>query len=140
MTQDEFASSVRMAAVPTIGVWENRVVYIGFGNVPTGNGSSPLNIGNILDGQGEAGLSWLLEEKGATPAQKAIIMKYFSASGPNKGDFTSFIVELRSDASETGQYENNATLTYGDNSGESSTGSPMATAGRKRRPEARISP
>ena len=28
MTQDEFASSVRMAAVPTIGVWENRVVYI----------------------------------------------------------------------------------------------------------------
>ena len=104
MTQDEFASSVRMAAVPTIGVWENRVVYIGFGNVPTGDGTSELNIKNILDGQGEAGLSWLLEEKGATPAQKAIIMKYFSASGPNKGDFTSFIVELRSDASETGDY------------------------------------
>lgn len=123
MTQDEFASSVRMAAVPTIGVWENRVVYIGFGNVPTGNGSSPLNIGNILDGQGEAGLSWLLEEKGATPAQKAIIMKYFSASGPNKGDFTSFIVELRSDASETGQYENNATLTYGDSGSEAAPGS-----------------
>ncbi len=107
----------------TIGVWENRVVYIGFGNVPTGNGSSPLNIGNILDGQGEAGLSWLLEEKGATPAQKAIIMKYFSASGPNKGDFTSFIVELRSDASETGQYENNATLTYGDSGSEAAPGS-----------------
>ena len=123
MTQDEFASSVRMAAVPTIGVWENRVVYIGFGNVPTGNGSSPLNIGNILDGQGEAGLSWLLEEKGATPAQKAIIMKYFSTSGPNKGDFTSFIVELRSDASETGQYENNATLTYGDSGSEAAPGS-----------------
>ncbi|MFR8533595.1 MAG: collagen binding domain-containing protein [Eggerthella lenta] len=123
MTQDEFASSVRMAAVPTIGVWENRVVYIGFGNVPTGNGSSPLNIGNILDGQGEAGLSWLLEEKGATPDQKAIIMKYFSASGPNKGDFTSFIVELRSDASETGQYENNATLTYGDSGSEAAPGS-----------------
>ena len=123
MTQDEFASSVRMAAVPTIGVWENRVVYIGFGNVPTGNGSSPLNIGNTLDGQGEAGLSWLLEEKGATPAQKAIIMKYFSASGPNKGDFTSFIVELRSDASETGQYENNATLTYGDSGSEAAPGS-----------------
>lgn len=123
MTQDEFASSVRMAAVPTIGVWENRVVYIGFGNVPTGNGSSPLNIGNILDGQGEAGLSWLLEEKGATSAQKAIIMKYFSASGPNKGDFTSFIVELRSDASETGQYENNATLTYGDSGSEAAPGS-----------------
>ena len=123
MTQDEFASSVRMAAVPTIGVWENRVVYIGFGNVPTGNGSSPLNIGNILDGQGEAGLSWLLEEKGATPAQKAIIMKYFSASGPNTGDFTSFIVELRSDASETGQYENNATLTYGDSGSEAAPGS-----------------
>jgi len=99
------------------------VVYIGFGNVPTGNGSSPLNIGNILDGQGEAGLSWLLEEKGATPAQKAIIMKYFSASGPNKGDFTSFIVELRSDASETGQYENNATLTYGDSGSEAAPGS-----------------
>ena len=123
MTQAEFASSVRMAAVPTIGGWENRVVYIGFGNVPTGNGSSPLNIGNILDGQGEAGLSWLLEEKGATPAQKAIIMKYFSASGPNKGDFTSFIVELRSDASETGQYENNATLTYGDSGSEAAPGS-----------------
>ena len=123
MTQDEFASSVRMAAVPTIGVWENRVVYIGFGDVPTGDGSSPLNIGNILDGQGEAGLSWLLEEKGATPAQKAIIMKYFSASGPNKGDFTSFIVELRSDASETGQYENNATLTYGDSGSEAAPGS-----------------
>lgn len=123
MTQDEFASSVRMAAVPTIGVWENRVVYIGFGNVPTGDGSSPLNIGNILDGQGEAGLSWLLEEKGATSAQKAIIMKYFSASGPNKGDFTSFIVELRSDASETGQYENNATLTYGDSGSEAAPGS-----------------
>ena len=122
MTQDEFASSVRMAAVPTIGVWENRVVYIGFGDVPTGDGSSPLNIGNILDGQGEAGLSWLLEEKGATPAQKAIIMKYFSASGPNKGDFTSFIVELRSDASETGQYENNATLTYGDSGSEAAPG------------------
>ena len=99
------------------------MVYIGFGNVPTGNGSSPLNIGNILDGQGEAGLSWLLEEKGATPAQKAIIMKYFSASGPNKGDFTSFIVELRSDASETGQYENNATLTYGDSGSEAAPGS-----------------
>ena len=127
MTQDEFASSVRMAAVPTIGVWENRVVYIGFGNVPTGNGSSPLNIGNILDGQGEAGLSWLLEEKGATPAQKAIIMKYFSASGPNKGDFTSFIVELRSDASETGQYENNATLTYGDSGSEAAPGSAQFT-------------
>lgn len=123
MTQDEFASSVRMAAVPTIGVWENRVVYIGFGDVPTGDGSSPLNIGNILDGQGEAGLSWLLEEKGATSAQKAIIMKYFSASGPNKGDFTSFIVELRSDASETGQYENNATLTYGDSGSEAAPGS-----------------
>lgn len=123
MTQDEFASSVRMAAVPTIGVWENRVVYIGFGDVPTGDGSSPLNIGNILDGQGEAGLSWLLEEKGATPAQKAIIMKYFSTSGPNKGDFTSFIVELRSDASETGQYENNATLTYGDSGSETAPGS-----------------
>lgn len=123
MTQDEFASSVRMAAVPTIGVWENRVVYIGFGDVPTGDGSSPLNIGNILDGQGEAGLSWLLEEKGATPAQKAIIMKYFSTSGPNKGDFTSFIVELRSDASETGQYENNATLTYGDSGSEAAPGS-----------------
>ena len=63
MTQDEFASSVRMAAVPTIGVWENRVVYIGFGNVPTGNGSSPLNIGNILDGQGEAGLSCCWKKK-----------------------------------------------------------------------------
>ena len=123
MTQDEFASSVRMAAVPTIGVWENRVVYIGFGDVPTGDGSSPLNIGNILDGQGEAGLSWLLEEKGATPAEKAIIMKYFSTSGPNKGDFTSFIVELRSDASETGQYENNATLTYGDSGSEAAPGS-----------------
>ena len=123
MTQDEFASSVRMAAVPTIGVWENRVVYIGFGDVPTGDGSSPLNIGNILDGQGEAGLSWLLEEKGATPAQKAIIMKYFSTSGPNKGDFTSFIVELRSDASDTGQYENNATLTYGDSGSEAAPGS-----------------
>ena len=123
MTQDEFASSVRMAAVPTIGVWENRVVYIGFGDVPTGDGSSPLNIGNILDGQGEAGLSWLLEEKGATSAQKAIIMKYFSTSGPNKGDFTSFIVELRSDASETGQYENNATLTYGDSGSEAAPGS-----------------
>ena len=123
MTQDEFASSVRMAAVPTIGVWENRTVYIGFGNVPTGDGTSELNIKNILDGQGEAGLSWLLEEKGATPAQKAIIMKYFSASGPNKGDFTSFIVELRSDASETGQYENNATLTYGDSGSEAAPGS-----------------
>lgn len=123
MTQDEFASSVRMAAVPTIGVWENRVVCIGFGDVPTGDGSSPLNIKNILDGQGEAGLSWLLEEKGATPAQKAIIMKYFSGSGPNKGDFTSFIVELRSDASETGQYENNATLTYGDSGSEAAPGS-----------------
>ena len=109
--------------MPTIGVWENRVVYIGFGDVPTGDGSSPLNIGNILDGQGEAGLSWLLEEKGATPAQKAIIMKYFSTSGPNKGDFTSFIVELRSDASETGQYENNATLTYGDSGSEAAPGS-----------------
>lgn len=86
-------------------------------------GRAPLNIGNILDGQGEAGLSWLLEEKGATPAQKAIIMKYFSASGPNKGDFTSFIVELRSDASETGQYENNATLTYGDSGSEAAPGS-----------------
>ena len=123
MTQDEFASSVRMAAVPTIGVWENRTVYIGFGNVPTGDGTSELNIKNILDGQGEAGLSWLLEEKGATPAQKAIIMKYFSTSGPNKGDFTSFIVELRSDASETGQYENNATLTYGDSGSEAAPGS-----------------
>ena len=50
-------------------------------------------------------------------------MKYFSASGPNKGDFTSFIVELRSDASETGQYENNATLTYGDSGSEAAPGS-----------------
>ena len=50
-------------------------------------------------------------------------MKYFSTSGPNKGDFTSFIVELRSDASETGQYENNATLTYGDSGSEAAPGS-----------------
>lgn len=123
MTQDAFADSVRFASTPTIGVWENRTVYIGFGNVPTGDGSSALNIGNILDGQGEAGLSQLLDQKGVTPTQKAIIMKYFSASGPNKGDFTSFIIELRTDASETGQYDNTATLTYGDSSSEqSSTG------------------
>ena len=122
MTQDEFANSVRFAADPTIGVWENRVVYIGFGNVPTGDGSSALNIGKILNGQGELGLSQLLDQKGVTPAQKAIIMKYFSASGPNKGDFTSFIIELRTDASETGQYDNTATLTYGDSSSEQSSG------------------
>lgn len=122
ITQDEFANSVRFAADPTIGVWESRVVYIGFGNVPTGDGSSALNIGNILNGQGEVGLSQLLDQKGVTPTQKAIIMKYFSASGPNKGDFTSFIIEMRTDASETGQYENTATLTYGDSSSESSTG------------------
>ena len=121
-TQSEFADSVRFAAQPTVGVWEGQVVYIGFGSVPTGDGSSALNIGNILNGQGEAGLSQLLDNKGATPTQKDIIMKYFSASGPNKGDFTSFVVELRADASATGQYENTATLTYGDNSGESSTG------------------
>ena len=123
VTQDAFADSVRFASTPTIGVWENRTVYIGFGNVPTGDGSSALNIGNILDGQGEAGLSQLLDQKGVTPTQKAIIMKYFSASGPNKGDFTAFIIELRTDASETGQYDNTATLTYGDSSSEqSSTG------------------
>ena len=122
ITQEQFASEVRFASTPTIGVWENRVVYIGYGNVPTGDGSSALNIGNILGGQGEAGLSQLLDSKGVTPTQKAIIMKYFSASGPNKGDFTSFIVELRSDASTTGQYDNTATLTYGDSSSETSTG------------------
>ena len=123
MTQDEFASSVRMAAVPTIGVWENRVVYIGFGNVPSGNGTSRLNIANTFNGQGEALLEQLIDSKGVSPAQKAIIMKYFGVKGPNQGDFTSFIVELRADASETGRYENSATLTYGDSSSETSTGS-----------------
>ena len=123
LTQEEFAASVRTADDPTIGVWENRVVYIGFGDVPSGDGTSALNIRNILNGQGELGLSQLLDQKGVTPTQKDIIMKYFSASGPNGGDFTSFIVELRTDASETGQYDNTATLTYGDSSSEeSSTG------------------
>lgn len=123
MSQDEFAAKVRDAALPTIGVWEGSAVYIGFGNVPSGNGTSRLNIANTFNGQGEALLEQLIDSKGVSPAQKAIIMKYFGVGGPNQGDFTSFIVELRADASETGRYENSATLTYGDSSSETSTGS-----------------
>lgn len=123
MSQDEFAAKVRDAALPTIGVWEGSAVYIGFGNVPSGNGMSRLNIANTFNGQGEALLEQLIDSKGVSPAQKAIIMKYFGVGGPNQGDFTSFIVELRADASETGRYENSATLTYGDSSPETSTGS-----------------
>lgn len=123
ISQDQFAADVRNAAVPTIGVWEGRAVYVGFGNVPSGNGTSKLNIANTFDGQGEALLEQLIDSKGVSPAQKSIIMKYYGAAGPNRGDFTSFIVELRTDASETGQYENTATLTYGDSSSEASTGS-----------------
>lgn len=123
MSQDEFAAKVRDAALPTIGVWEGSAVYIGFGNVPSGNGMSRLNIANTFNGQGEALLEQLIDSKGVSPAQKAIIMKYFGVKGPNQGDFTSFIVELRADASETGRYENSATLTYGDSSSETSTGS-----------------
>lgn len=123
MSQDEFAAKVRDAALPTIGVWEGSAVYIGFGNVPSGNGTSRLNIANTFNGQGEALLEQLIDSKGVSPAQKAIIMKYFGVKGPNLGDFTSFIVELRADASETGRYENSATLTYGDSSSETSTGS-----------------
>ena len=123
MSQDEFAAKVRDAALPTIGVWEGSAVYIGFGNVPSGNGTSRLNIANTFNGQGEALLEQLIDSKGVSPAQKAIIMKYFGVKGPNQGDFTSFIVELRADASETGRYENSATLTYGDSSSETSTGS-----------------
>ena len=123
MSQDEFAAKVRDAALPTIGVWEGSAVYIGFGNVPSGNGTSRLNIANTFNGQGEALLEQLIDSKGVSPAQKAIIMKYFGVGGPNQGDFTSFIVELRADASETGRYENSATLTYGDSSSEASTGS-----------------
>lgn len=123
MSQDDFAAKVRDAALPTIGVWEGSAVYIGFGNVPSGNGTSRLNIANTFNGQGEALLEQLIDSKGVSPAQKAIIMKYFGVGGPNQGDFTSFIVELRADASETGRYENSATLTYGDSSSETSTGS-----------------
>lgn len=123
ISQDQFATDVRNAALPTIGVWEGRAVYVGFGNVPSGSGTSKLNIANTFDGQGEALLEQLIDSKNVSPAQKSIIMKYFGTAGPNRGDFTSFIVELRTDASETGQYENTATLTYGDSSSETSTGS-----------------
>ena len=122
MTQDEFASSVRMAAVPTIGVWEGHVVYIGFGDVPTGDGSSALNMGKILDGRGDEALAALLTQNNVTTAQRDIITDYLATTGSNKGDFTSFIIEMRTDASETGQYQNTATLTYGDSSSETASG------------------
>ena len=83
MTQEEFANSVRGAATPTIGVWENRVVYVGFGDVPSGNGTSTLNVKNLFDGNGEAVVEYILDQAGVSPAQKAIVMKYFSTAGPN---------------------------------------------------------
>ena len=127
MTQEEFANSVRGAATPTIGVWENRVVYVGFGNVPSGDGTSTLNVKNLFDGNGEAVVEYILDQAGVSPAQKAIVMKYFSAAGPNGGDITSFLVEMRADASEDGRYENTATLTYGDSSSSQGSGSAYFT-------------
>ena len=125
MTQEEFANSVRGAATPTIGVWENRVVYVGFGDVPSGDGTSTLNVKNLFDG--EAVVEYILDQAGVSPAQKAIVMKYFSAAGPNGGDITSFLVEMRADASEDGRYENTATLTYGDSSSSQGSGSAYFT-------------
>ena len=127
MTQEEFANSVRGAATPTIGVWENRVVYVGFGDVPSGNGTSTLNVKNLFDGNGEAVVEYILDQTGVSPAQKAIVMKYFSTAGPNGGDITSFLVEMRADASEDGRYENTATLTYGDSSSSQGSGSAYFT-------------
>lgn len=127
MTQEEFANSVRGAATPTIGVWENRVVYVGFGDVPSGNGTSTLNVKNLFDGNGEAVVEYILDQAGVSPAQKAIVMKYFSTAGPNGGDITSFLVEMRADASEDGRYENTATLTYGDSSSSQGSGSAYFT-------------
>ena len=127
MTQEEFANSVRGAATPTIGVWENRVVYVGFGDVPSGDGTSTLNVKNLFDGNGEAVVEYILDQAGVSPAQKAIVMKYFSAAGPNGGDITSFLVEMRADASEDGRYENTATLTYGDSSSSQGSGSAYFT-------------
>ena len=122
MTQDQFAYSVRFASKPTIGVWEGHVVYIGFGDVPTGDGSSALNMGKILDGRGDEALAALLTQNNVTTAQRDIITDYLATTGSNKGDFTSFIIEMRTDASETGQYQNTATLTYGDSSSETASG------------------
>lgn len=127
MTQEEFANSVRGAATPTIGVWENRVVYVGFGDVPSGDGTSTLNVKNIFDGNGEAVVEYVLDQAGVTPTQKAIVMKYFSSTGPNGGDITSFLVEMRADASEDGLYENTATLTYGDSSSSQWSGNTYFT-------------
>ena len=127
MTQEEFANSVRGAATPTIGVWENRVVYVGFGDVPSGDGTSRLNVNNLFDGRGEATVEYILDQAGVSPAQKAIVMKYFSSVGPNGGDITSFLVEMRADASEDGRYENTATLTYGDSSSSQGSGSAYFT-------------
>ena len=127
MTQEEFANSVRGAATPTIGVWENRVVYVGFGDVPSGDGTSTLNVKNLFDGNGEAVVEYILDQAGVSPAQKAIVMKYFSAAGPNGGDITPFLVEMRADASEDGRYENTATLTYGDSSSSQGSGSAYFT-------------
>lgn len=127
MTQEEFANSVRGAATPTIGVWENRVVYVGFGDVPSGDGTSTLNVKNLFDGNGEAVVEYILDQAGVSPAQKAIVMKYFSTAGPNGGDITSFLVEMRADASEDGRYENTATLTYGDSSSSQGSGSAYFT-------------
>ena len=127
MTQEEFANSVRGAATPTIGVWENRVVYVGFGDVPSGDGTSTLNVKNLFDGNGEAVVEYILDQAGVSPTQKAIVMKYFSAAGPNGGDITSFLVEMRADASEDGRYENTATLTYGDSSSSQGSGSAYFT-------------
>lgn len=127
MTQEEFANSVRGAATPTIGVWENRVVYVGFGDVPSGDGTSTLNVKNLFDGNGEAVVEYILDQAGVSPSQKAIVMKYFSAAGPNGGDITSFLVEMRADASEDGRYENTATLTYGDSSSSQGSGSAYFT-------------
>lgn len=65
MTQEEFANSVRGAATPTIGVWENRVVYVGFGDVPSGDGTSRLNVNNLFDGRGEATVEYILDQAGS---------------------------------------------------------------------------
>ncbi len=103
------------------------MVYVGFGDVPSGDGTSTLNVKNLFDGNGEAVVEYILDQAGVSPAQKAIVMKYFSAAGPNGGDITSFLVEMRADASEDGRYENTATLTYGDSSSSQGSGSAYFT-------------
>ncbi|MFR1637776.1 MAG: hypothetical protein ACLSVD_00570 [Eggerthellaceae bacterium] len=116
MTRDEFASSVRIAAVPTIE--GGRTAWaIGFGDAH-GRWVEPAQYRNILDGQGEADFL-AAGRKRRHACSESHHHEVLQHLGAEQGRLHVVHRKLRSDASKPGSMK-------------TTPRSPTATAGRKR--------